>query len=71
MDCKICGDNDLLTACFNTHRACGVCTMKFFGGGQPKRGDIIDVRKRLGLLDGEFLDLDRGAEAARILRRKS
>ncbi|KKM85205.1 hypothetical protein LCGC14_1291390 [marine sediment metagenome] len=71
MDCKICGNNDLLTACFSTHPVCSVCTMKFFGGGEPKRGDIIDVRKRLGLSDGEFLKLDYGAEAARILGRKS
>jgi hypothetical protein len=44
--------------------------MKFFSGGQPNRGQIIDARTRLGLSDGEFMKLDHGSEAAKILGRK-
>ena len=66
--CKICGSDDLFTACTG-EPACAICTMKFVGGG-PQTDDVIKaVRKRLGLADGEFLELDHGAEAARILGR--
>lgn len=67
-DCKICGTDDLFTACTG-EGVCAICTMKFIGGGSPTADVIKAVRTKLGLDDGEFLKLDHGAEAARILGR--
>ena len=66
--CKICGADDLFTAC-TSEGVCAICTMKFIGGGPPTADVIKAVRTKLGLADGEFLKLDHGAEAAHILGR--
>lgn len=68
MKCPICNKEDLLMACMDDG-VCAVCTMKFFGGGQARAEGIKSVRAKLGLADGEFVALDHGAEAARILGR--
>lgn len=69
MKCEICGKEDLLMAC-NMGPTCAVCTMKFFQGGQPRKEDVAKVRESLGLKDGEYFELDHGAEASKILGRK-
>jgi len=67
-NCKVCGKDDLFTACTGSD-VCSVCTQKFFGGGSASKVKIRAVRARLGLEDGEFFQMDHGAEAARILGR--
>ncbi len=70
MKCPVCNKEDLLMACMDADAgACAVCTMKFFGGARITPERIKTVRTELGLADGEFLELDHGAEAARILGR--
>lgn len=68
MECRICAKEDLFSA-VTDDGLCSICTMKFFGGGKPSGDAIEKVRAALGLSDGEFLELDHGAEAARILGR--
>jgi hypothetical protein len=45
--------------------------MKFFGGGSPNAAQVKAAREVLGIKDGEFLSQDVGAEAAKILGRKT
>ncbi len=68
--CKVCGTEDLLTA-VTGKGVCSICTMKFFGGEKPTTDFVEKVREQLGLADGEFLKQDHGAEAARILGRRT
>jgi len=67
-NCKVCGKDDLFTACTGSD-VCSVCTQTFFGGGSASKVDIRAIRDRLELEPGEFFHLDHGAEAARILGR--
>lgn len=69
-NCKVCGKDDMLTACTGGG-VCSVCTMKFFGGGKATPDRIAEIRAKLGLSDGELLKQDHGAEAARILGRSA
>ncbi len=68
LGCEICGKEDLLMAC-NMGPTCAVCTMRFFGGGQPQGNAVEKVREELGLAKGEFFNQDHGKEAAKILGR--
>ncbi len=67
--CKVCSAEDLFSA-VTGEGVCSICTMKFFGGGKATSDRIEKVRAQLGLVDGEFLKQDHGAEAARILGRR-
>jgi hypothetical protein len=69
MRCKICGTdlaNDLF-AYVTSKPTCCICTVNYVGGDfSPER--IARVRSLLGLTEGEYLQQDNAAEAARILR---
>lgn len=67
--CELCGTNDLLLDC-NMSKCCSVCTMRFFGGGDPTSEQLANFRARLGLKPGEMYQQDVGEEAAKILGRK-
>lgn len=67
--CAICGfdlGNDLF-ASVTGEKCCAICKQKFIGGLPTSAERIASCRERLGLSDGEFLQQDNGAEAARIL----
>lgn len=68
--CAICG-TDLskdLFASVAQEPVCCICVVNYVGGSiTPAR--IATVRAALLLKDGEYLQQDNGAEAARILRR--
>ena len=67
--CAICG-NDLgndLFASVTGEKCCAICKLKFIGGLPTSDARIATARGRLGLADGEYLQQDNGAEAARIL----
>lgn len=70
--CKICGtdlERDLL-AYVAQKPVCAICTAKFVGGDFTGER-IARVRTALGLEDGQYLQQDNGAEAARILGRSA
>lgn len=69
--CAICG-NDLgadLFASVTGEKCCAICKLKFIGGLPTSNERIAAVRATLGLAEGEYLQQDNGAEAARILGR--
>lgn len=68
MACKICGTDDLFTACTD-EGVCSICKMNFIGGLTATPDKIKEVRSRLGVADGEFYKQDVAKEAARILGR--
>ena len=68
--CAICG-TDLsrdLFASVAQEPVCCICKVKYIGG-LPTQTMIAPARAALGLADGEYLQQDNGAEAARILGR--
>jgi hypothetical protein len=70
--CAICGANlsaDLFAA-VTGEKCCAICKVKFIGGLPTSDDRIAVVRARLGLVEGQFLQQDNGAEAARILGRR-
>lgn len=67
--CAICGfdlSNDLF-ADVTGEKCCAICKVKFIGGLPTSDERIALARSRLGLTEGEYLQQDNGAEAARIL----
>lgn len=69
--CAICGTElgkDLFAA-VTGEKCCSICKVKFIGGLPTSDERISAARERLGLADGQFLEQNRGAEAARILGR--
>lgn len=69
--CAICGTslrNDLFASVTDAP-CCSICTVKFVGGLPASESRIKQIRTVLGLPDGEYLQQDNGAEAARILGR--
>lgn len=67
--CAICGTNlaaDLFSA-VTQEPVCAICKLKFIGGRQASEQLIWKAREVLGLSDGEFLQQDNAAEAARLL----
>jgi hypothetical protein len=69
--CAICG-NDLgkdLFASVTGEKCCAICKLKFIGGLPTSPERIAVARTALGLGEGEYLQQDNGAEAARILGR--
>jgi len=70
--CAICGTNlgNDLFASVTGEKCCAICKVKFIGGLPTVTERIEAARARLGLKDGEFLQQDNGAEAARILGHK-
>jgi hypothetical protein len=67
--CAICGtnlSNDLFAA-VTGEKCCAICKLKFIGGLPTSNERIASARQRLGLAEGEYLQQDNGAEAARIL----
>jgi hypothetical protein len=70
--CPICGTNlrgDLF-ASVTGEACCSICKLKYIGGLPTTPQRIKEVRTALGLADGEYLQQDNGAEAARILGRR-
>ena len=70
--CAICGadlGNDLF-ASVTGEKCCAICKVKFIGGLPTSDERIAAARVRLGITDGEYLQQDNGAEAARILGRR-
>lgn len=70
--CAICGTDlgDDLFASVTGEKCCCICKQKFIGGLPTSDERIAQARTRLGLADGEYLQQDNGAEAARILGRR-
>ncbi len=68
MSCQICGKSDLYSD-VTREPACSVCKLKYVGGLPTTDARILEVRAKLGLKDGEFLQQDNPAEAAAILGR--
>lgn len=69
--CGLCGKpkaDDLFSAVAD-EPVCSICKIKFIGGLPTTHGRIEAVRKRLGLVEGEYLVQDNAAEAAKILGR--
>ena len=69
--CAICG-NDLsgdLFANVTGEKCCAICKVKWIGGLPTTDERIAAARSLIGLPDGEYLQQDNGAEAARILGR--
>lgn len=69
--CAVCG-NDLrndLFASVTGEPCCSICKLKYIGGLPTSDSRVKEVRAKLGLADGEYLQQDNGAEAARILGR--
>jgi hypothetical protein len=67
--CAVCGD-DLgkdLFASVTGEKCCCICKVKYIGGLPTSDERIAQARGRLGLGDGEYLQHDRGKEAAAIL----
>lgn len=70
--CEICGfDNSKdLYAAVTDDSVCSICKLKYIGGLPTNPQLVQKARSALGLNDGEFLQQDNPAEAARILGRK-
>ena len=69
--CEICGkprEDDLFSA-VTGEIVCTICKIKFIGGLPTTIALVEKARKSLGLKDGEYLDQDNPAEAAKILGR--
>ncbi len=70
--CDICGNSDLYTEVAGMgkrYKSCSVCTVNFVGGLPLTAERLKEIRDGLGLADGEYLEVDYGAEAKRILGR--
>lgn len=68
--CAICG-TDLsgdLFASVTGEKCCAICKVKWIGGLPTSPERIASARQSLGLQDGQYLQQDNGAEAARILK---
>ena len=69
--CAICDtklSNDLFSA-VTGEPVCSICKHNYIGGLPTTEGLIIKARARLDLKDGEYLEMDRAAEARRMLGR--
>ena len=69
--CAVCGvdlKSDLF-ASVTGEKCCSICKLKYIGGLPTSDERIAAARQLLNLTDGEFLQQDNGAEAARILGR--
>ena len=71
MRCHICGkpNNDDLFSYVTGEKVCSICKIKYIGGLPTIPERINKAREALGLKDGEYLQQDNGAEAAKILGR--
>ena len=72
MDCQICGgkSSDDLFSYVTQEPACSACVLSFPGLSSPIASPAIaNVRKKLGLADGEFYRQDHAGVAAAILGR--
>jgi hypothetical protein len=71
--CAICGtpSKDDLFSAVTQEPVCSLCKINYIGGLPTSAERIKTVRDALNLKDGEYLVQDRGAEAARLLGRKS
>lgn len=69
--CAVCGNDlgDDLFASVTGEKCCAICKVKHISGLPTSPERIAAARERLGLADGEYLQQDNGAEAARILGR--
>ncbi len=69
--CKICGSDlrDDLFSFVTMEPVCSLCKQLHIGGLPTTSGLIAGARRRLGLKDGEYLKMDRAAEARRLLGR--
>lgn len=67
--CAICGTDlgDDLFAAVTGEKCCAICKVRFIGGMPTSDERIAVARAGLALADGEYLNQDNGAEAARIL----
>jgi hypothetical protein len=69
MQCAICGTElkkDLFAA-VTGEKVCSICKIRFIGGLPTTVERIAKVRNAFGLEEGQFISLDRGEEARRIL----
>lgn len=69
--CKICGTNlaaDLFSA-VTQEPVCSICKIKYIGGLPTTENRVLAARQQLSLADGQYLQQNRGREAARILGR--
>lgn len=71
MKCGICGTDlgDDLFSAVTGEKVCSICKVGFIGGLPTTDERINQVRDKLGLQDGEYLDIDRGDAARAILGR--
>ncbi len=70
--CEICGHDlcDDLFSFVTMEPVCSICKQLHIGGLPTSPGLIAGARRRLGLKDGEYLKIDRAAEARRLLGRE-
>lgn len=70
-DCGICGNpgNNDLFSYVTQEPVCSLCKINYIGGLPTTPERVQKAREALGLKDGEYLRVDRGAEAKRILGR--
>jgi hypothetical protein len=71
MNCQICNtpSKDDLFAFVTQEPVCSLCKINYIGGLPTTPERIRQVREVLGLKPGEFIAVDRGEEARRILGR--
>ena len=70
--CQICGtslDKDLFSA-VTGELVCTICKIKFIGGLPTTPARVQQVRDKLGLTQGEYLQQDNVQEAAQIVAEK-
>jgi hypothetical protein len=71
MKCGICGqllEDDLFSA-VTGDKVCTICKLRFIGGMPTTQERINAVRGKLGLAEGEYLQVNNPEEARRILGR--
>lgn len=69
MGCKICAAKGDLFSEVTGEPACSICVLRFNLGSPLQDTAIEQVRERLGLKTGEFLQQDRPSLAAAMLGR--
>lgn len=71
MKCQICGTQlkDDLFSFVTGEKVCSLCKINHIGGLPTTGKRIKEARERLGLGDGEYLEVDRQNEAKAILGR--
>ena len=69
--CEICGTKleDDLFSYVTREPVCSICRLKYIGGLTPSIQGIKEIRSRLGLKDGEYIEQLNAVEAKRILGR--